>query len=85
MVNADRNGNTLLHFAAAGDNVALIDSLIKCGLEINAQNKLGQTPLHIAYKHGKLETSLLLIRYSADTNIRDNDGNIPSKLDTSEM
>lgn len=85
MVSADKNGNTLLHFAAASDNVPLIDSLIKSGVEIDAQNKLGQTPLHIAYKHGKLETSLLLIRYNADTNIRDNDGNIPSKLDTSAM
>jgi ankyrin repeat protein len=51
----DQNGNTLLHFLAAGDNLAAIDVELQNGADINAQNKLRRTPLHIAYARGKLQ------------------------------
>lgn len=85
MISTPNDGNTLLHFAARDGNIVLIDSLLKCGQGINTQNGLGRTPLHIAYKEGKLEAAVHLIQHGADTNIRDNDGNMPSELETCGM
>jgi len=44
------------------------------GADVNAQNKLGQTPLHIAYIHGNIGAALLPIKWGADIKIHDNEG-----------
>ena len=55
----DCNGNTPLHFAVgvygqikmfkvSTDVANTVDFLVKCGADINAQNKDGLTPLHVA-------------------------------------
>jgi ankyrin repeat protein len=49
----DKNGNTLLHWAAAGTNVALLRSILaEDGYDVNAKNLRGERPLAIAFKHG---------------------------------
>ncbi|MFI8378087.1 ankyrin repeat domain-containing protein [Leeuwenhoekiella sp. NPDC079379] len=51
----DKEGNTLLHFIAyhydAGDE-NLLDILFESKVNINAKNKIGETPLHWAVKGG---------------------------------
>ncbi len=41
-------GNTLLHLAASVGNTETTRYLLSCGVEVNAKNKEGQTPLHLA-------------------------------------
>ena len=51
--------------------------------EVNALNDLGQTPLHVAYKYGKWENVVHLIRGGADPSVRDARGKLPADYDTS--
>jgi ankyrin repeat protein len=39
---------SLLHYAAEFQNIEAVEFLIRCGCNPNAQNRYGQTPLHIA-------------------------------------
>lgn len=76
----NKDGNTLLHYLAIVDNEFtrdIIRSSPATDKELDIQNKLGQTPMHIAYIHGNLETGLLLRKLGADPNIRDNEGKTP--------
>jgi ankyrin repeat protein len=80
----NKDGNTILHLASALDNAGLVAALSQQLREdVNARNNFGQTPLHIAYKHGKLENVLLLIQNGANISVKDFDGKIPSDLDES--
>ena len=79
------DGNTLLHWAAKMGMVDRIKKRLENGDNINAQNKLGQTPLHVAYKNGKIEFAISLLGHGAATDIRDNEGKIAFELDISKM
>ncbi|WP_028375739.1 ankyrin repeat domain-containing protein [Leeuwenhoekiella sp. MAR_2009_132] len=51
----DAEGNTVLHLIAATyeeDDEVLLDELFKAGVNVNAKNNLGETPLHWAVKGG---------------------------------
>ena len=45
-------GGTLLHLAASQDFPAMVDSLLKCGLDPSIKNALGETALQVARDHG---------------------------------
>ncbi|KAL7302647.1 hypothetical protein TKK_0004709 [Trichogramma kaykai] len=49
-------------------------------VQVNAQDKLGNTPLHVALKSIKLEVAELLIKKGADLNIADAEGLTPCTL-----
>lgn len=83
MIQTNNDGNTMLHFAAASDNVELVRDLLRGGADVNAQNNIGQTPLHIAFKHEKLEITLLLTQHGANPTIQDVNGNSPRDFDKS--
>lgn len=70
MVDTNKDGNTQLHFAASSGHILLIDSLLASGAEINVQNRLRQTPLHIAYMNNQVEAALHLIGYGAEKTSR---------------
>ncbi|MCK9425716.1 MAG: ankyrin repeat domain-containing protein [Ignavibacteriaceae bacterium] len=40
------DGNTILHAAVEGWQFSMVEYLILCGADINAQNKYGDTPMH---------------------------------------
>ncbi len=79
MTEADKDGNTRLHWSLVNGDVKYITSLIKEGDQVNSLNNLGQTPLHIAYKRGRIEMATLLIKLGADQTIRDQNGKLPSE------
>ncbi|XP_038554386.1 ankyrin repeat domain-containing protein SOWAHA [Micropterus salmoides] len=75
------SGFTALHWAAKDGNSEMIHKLMdisrKKGTYVNVNSKAhgGYTPLHIAAIHGHTEVMVLLVeRYGANVNQRDNDG-----------
>ena len=52
----DSNGQSVLHWAVEFDQVDLIDQFVKVGLDVNAENNDGRTPLHSAAANGNLES-----------------------------
>ncbi|KAG5470096.1 hypothetical protein LSCM4_02790 [Leishmania orientalis] len=63
----DANRNTMLHWAAALGNVAAAYALLEHGVEVDAQNVYGATPLHAAAAFGPNVGVMcpLLMRYGA--------------------
>ncbi|HMW02811.1 MAG TPA: ankyrin repeat domain-containing protein, partial [Acidobacteriota bacterium] len=45
----DNEGNTPLHFAAKGKNLKNVKILLDHGAKTNLKNKLGETPLDLAW------------------------------------
>lgn len=67
-----RGGITSLHFAADAGKCKIIDSLVKQGVDINAQTKTtGSTPLHIAFNNDNDDAIKLLIANGANVDITD--------------
>ena len=50
-------------------NITYVQKLLENGLNVNCQNNLGQTPLHIAISKNNIELIELLIKFEPDTNI----------------
>lgn len=80
----DKDGNNILHLLATARDLtpSLMCSRVRAllfierGVEVNAQNKDKNTPLHITIqKHTKLET--VFLRNDADIYIKNNEGKTP--------
>lgn len=67
----DNDGMAPLHLARHLQN---IDSLIKCGANIDLKNKKGQTLLNLVVRESKLAVIEYLLKKGADVNAKDNDG-----------
>lgn len=75
----DNDGETMCHYAARKNRAVLIALLRTIPefndlLEIDAQNKLGQTPLMLCAQYGLLEAGTALLQAGASTSIRDTEG-----------
>ncbi|MBQ8516664.1 MAG: hypothetical protein IJ498_03690 [Akkermansia sp.] len=70
----DNAGNTLLHGTDA--RLGCWPLFLSAGLDVNARNKWGQTPLHRAECAESVE---LLMQYGADPTLRNNDGETPAE------
>jgi|TARA_B100002003_G_scaffold33438_1_gene28604 ankyrin repeat protein len=66
----------LVGAAGLGDLEAVKQHLA-AGVDVNAKNKNGTTPLHRAAYYGRKETAELLIAKGADVNAKDKDGDTP--------
>ena len=51
--------------------------LVKNAADINATDKNGDTPLHVAAQYNAYETALVLLEDGADTNAEDDKGHTP--------
>lgn len=79
-VNAsDSDGYTTLHrIADSNCNLSrLVDIMVLHGADINAKNKFGETPLHIAVKRENAILVKSIYKSGADTTIEDNKGLMP--------
>lgn len=78
----DEKGRNLMHYVFLCSDHSALSSLVKAGVDINAQDKDGNTPLHIAAMNHHKYTILTLYRfleYGPALNIRNNRGLTPSE------
>jgi ankyrin repeat protein len=66
-----------LHDAVQYSHISIIERLIKSGADVNALDRWGKTPLHIAAMIGREDAAKLLIDNGADINAKDNYGYTP--------
>ncbi|MDR1303051.1 MAG: ankyrin repeat domain-containing protein, partial [Puniceicoccales bacterium] len=78
----DRNGKSLLHFAAQNGYADAVPALINANATIDARDKYGDTPLHLAAEKGHCECVELLLNHDADINARNRKGTTPLFLAT---
>ncbi|KAL8697209.1 MAG: hypothetical protein Q9201_007244 [Fulgogasparrea decipioides] len=64
-------GHTALHFAAARNNVNLVQLLLKKGAHVNAETVDGTTALYAAVSASKAETTRILLDNGADMGLAD--------------
>ncbi len=60
-----------LNEAVRLNDIVLVKALIEGGTDVNAEDELGETPLHNAVVRGYGEISMLLIEHGADVSARD--------------
>ena len=79
-VNINNDGVTALHIAARqrGNNIEVLEYLIKSGANVNAQDKYKTTPLMWAAEAGNLSALKALLDARADKNIVDTHGHTAS-------
>ena len=65
--------NTLLHKAFYSGNISKLQELLNDNtININLQDKNGETVLHIASRKGNKDIVLLLLKYGANIDIKNN-------------
>ena len=70
-----REGSGLLfHAAASGSAVTAALLITKYGLDVNEVGPAGETPLHVACRHGNAKTVETLLRHGADPRCKDAGG-----------
>ena len=77
----DIEDHNLLHMAAWKGHIEIVQMLLEndgaTKVFINAPNKNGQTPLHLATQHNRHNIVELLLKFGADPNAKDNDDMTP--------
>lgn len=83
-VKSQKNGNTLLHMAAANGHYDIVEYLINdrvpqemVGIYINQKNTEGNTALHWAALNGHLKVVQFLYSHGADGKIQNEAGHTP--------
>lgn len=70
-------GLTMLHFAAAGGKLKIVQWLLEQGANINCVTNDNVTPLHFAAKNNKIEIVQYLVNNGATIDIKDKNGKTP--------
>ncbi|MBC8152128.1 MAG: ankyrin repeat domain-containing protein [Bacteroidetes bacterium] len=65
----------LLHEATAKGAIRIAKELITLGINLNQQDRNGQTPLHYAALRKNADIAQAILKAGGNTNIRDNHGN----------
>jgi ankyrin repeat protein len=71
---------SLLHYTAATGDRKIAEMLIAKGVDLNARDGIGETPLHLAVRKGQEGVAELLISKGADINIQNNKGQTPLQM-----
>lgn len=74
------DGRTLLHLAIQGGNVAVIQAVIKAGVDVNQCDKDGSAPLHYASNFNNLPAIKFLLEQGANPCVRNNYNKYPDQI-----
>lgn len=80
---ADRSEDHYKHGVTPAEAIGIAEVLIASGVDVNAKDKYGATPLHcaaIAWPYIRKEVAEFLINKGADINVKDNAGMTPLYL-----
>ncbi|XP_077297006.1 uncharacterized protein LOC143918811 [Arctopsyche grandis] len=66
-----------LHVATADCGIEMIDYLLRCGLNINSHDNLGNTPIFKSLRNSRFEVPKHLLEMGADPNVRNKDESTP--------
>ena len=82
---ANIRGQTLLHMLSlwrlpSWSVEPLVGILVDCGVDVNAQDKDNETPLHTAQRNQRSDIVRRLLDKHADWRVKNNKGEIPSQL-----
>ena len=78
----NKNGDTMLNYAAFLGHKEIVELLVENGAEVNAKGLAGWTPLHLAARNNNEQIVELLIAAGADVNSKEDDSDTP--LDVAE-
>ena len=70
----DRDGLSLLHWAAIGGNADVCQFLVSAGIHVDSQDLAGRTALHCAAYGGYVNSMLVLLENKAACNSQDREG-----------
>mmetsp|Transcript_119915 Transcript_119915/g.339920 ORF Transcript_119915/g.339920 Transcript_119915/m.339920 type:complete len:201 (-) Transcript_119915:252-854(-) len=71
----EKNGNTAMHVAAQNGNMDICKFLAEEKADVNAQNKKGQTPLHMSIEYDfYYQTKMFINEFKADTEAVNGEG-----------
>jgi ankyrin repeat protein len=70
----ERFGQSLLHLAVWNGSNDVTNFLLESGIDPNATDDAGGTPLMVAASEGRLGLITLLLKHGAKVNARSNDG-----------
>ncbi|MFC4160834.1 ankyrin repeat domain-containing protein [Chitinimonas lacunae] len=76
----DEDGSTALHRAVQAGEWALLPTLLRLGVEVDAVNRDGDTALHLAARQGARLSYRLLCQGGADPQRRNRRGETPEAL-----
>lgn len=80
----DSAGNTALYWSSRTGHIECVRELLSLrNPPLDAQNKMGDTPLHVAANHGYLDIVELLLQAGADASLRNDDNLMAEELATS--
>lgn len=85
LASVDNEGYSALHLAAAHNQVAAAEFLLRAGIDVDIVNHLNQSPLHIGAVHGHVEVVTLLLAWEANCRLKDNGGHLPRDLARLEL
>jgi hypothetical protein len=75
-----RSGDTVLHVAAAHNDIALVELCMGYGVDVDPVNAQGETPLHLAATKAETPVVRLLVELGADLNFSNGNGESPLML-----
>jgi ankyrin repeat protein len=73
----DKDGETLLHYAANKGYLPIVELLVKKGADVNALDNAKRTPLHEAMSYHAYEVAKFLITNGANMTLKDKDDHSP--------
>jgi ankyrin repeat protein len=70
-------GWTVLHSAACGGHINIVNKLLRWGAKVSARGQKGETPLHVAASAGHVETVKALLKCGANVSYKNVQGDTP--------